>query len=175
MLPYLNHLQAFSSTTRISSTTRAALAAAAVAFAAAFALATTAIALAAAALDATASAIGAALTAAVAAAVAAIAGAICAAAVESTRSSVTRNSALSSTPSAALCSPPLTASRAVGTTAWSKCPLGSAPARLLRLLRVRLAAVGSSALPGRGSDTGRPATAFGARANHLQGHRFHCV
>eukprot|EP00964_Phaeocystis_antarctica_P061631 scaffold36841_cov48-Phaeocystis_antarctica.AAC.1 len=30
---------------------------------------------------------------------------------------------------------------------WSKCPLGSAPARLLRLLRARLAALGSSALP----------------------------
>ena len=32
---------------------------------------------------------------------------------------------------------------------WSKCFLGSAPARLLCLLRARLAALGSSALPGR--------------------------
>ena len=32
--------------------------------------------------------------------------------------------------------------------AWSKCPLGSGPARLLRLLRARLAALGGSALPG---------------------------
>ena len=31
--------------------------------------------------------------------------------------------------------------------AWSKCPLGSAPARLLRLLRARPAALGSSVLP----------------------------
>eukprot|EP00964_Phaeocystis_antarctica_P080476 scaffold50262_cov66-Phaeocystis_antarctica.AAC.5 len=37
-------------------------------------------------------------------------------------------------------------SRAV---AWSKCSLGSAPARLLRLLRARLAALSSSALPGK--------------------------
>ena len=35
------------------------------------------------------------------------------------------------------------------TTAWSKCPLGRAPARLLHLLRARLAALGSSALPGK--------------------------
>ena len=33
-------------------------------------------------------------------------------------------------------------------TARSKCPLGRAPARLLRLLRARLAAMGSSALGG---------------------------
>ena len=33
-------------------------------------------------------------------------------------------------------------------TARSKCPLGSAPARLLRLLRARLVALGSSALGG---------------------------
>eukprot|EP00964_Phaeocystis_antarctica_P038961 scaffold22283_cov57-Phaeocystis_antarctica.AAC.2 len=33
--------------------------------------------------------------------------------------------------------------------AWSKCILGGAPARLLCLLRARLAALGSSALPGR--------------------------
>ena len=38
-----------------------------------------------------------------------------------------------------------------GGSAWSKCPLGSAPARLLCLLRACLVAVlGSSALPGRG-------------------------
>ena len=34
------------------------------------------------------------------------------------------------------------------TAAWSKCPLGSARARLLQLLRARLAALGGSALPG---------------------------
>ena len=33
-------------------------------------------------------------------------------------------------------------------SAWSKCPLGSAPARPLCLLRARLAALRSSALPG---------------------------
>ena len=38
-------------------------------------------------------------------------------------------------------------------TAWSKCSLASAPARLLCLLRARLAAPGSSALPGRGRPT----------------------
>ena len=43
-------------------------------------------------------------------------------------------------------------------------PLGSAPARLLRLLRARLAAPGSAALPGRGRSTGRPATASVDRA-----------
>ena len=39
---------------------------------------------------------------------------------------------------------------AVALTAWSKCPpqLGSAPARPLRLLIARLAALGSSTLPG---------------------------
>ena len=41
-------------------------------------------------------------------------------------------------------------------------PYGRAPARLLRLLRARLAALGSSALPGRGPATGVPATASGA-------------
>ena len=46
-----------------------------------------------------------------------------------------------------------------GVPAWSKCPLGSAPARLLCLPRARLAALGSSALPGRGRPTGLPATA----------------
>ena len=52
-------------------------------------------------------------------------------------------------------------------TAWSKRPLGSAPARLLCLLRARLTALGSSSLPGRGRPTGRPATALGARACYL--------
>ena len=37
--------------------------------------------------------------------------------------------------------------------------LGIAPARLLRLLRARLAALDGSALPGRGRPTGRPAIA----------------
>ena len=37
---------------------------------------------------------------------------------------------------------------------WSNCPLSRAPARLLRLLRARLAALGSAALPGRGRPTG---------------------
>ena len=55
-----------------------------------------------------------------------------------------------------------------GTTAGSRCPLGSAPTRLLCLLRARLAALGSSALPGRGRPTGHPATASGARASRLQ-------
>ena len=49
-----------------------------------------------------------------------------------------------------------------------KCPLGCDPARLLRLRGTRLAALGSPALPGRGRLTGRPATASGARASHLQ-------
>eukprot|EP00964_Phaeocystis_antarctica_P122873 scaffold86503_cov33-Phaeocystis_antarctica.AAC.1 len=49
-----------------------------------------------------------------------------------------------------------------------KCPLGCAPARLLHLLGTRLAAPGSSALPGRGRPTERPASASGARASHLQ-------
>ena len=44
--------------------------------------------------------------------------------------------------------------------AWSKQPLGSAPARLLCLLRARLAALGVSSLSGRGRPTRRPATAF---------------
>ena len=52
--------------------------------------------------------------------------------------------------------------------ARSKCRLGNARARLLRLLRARLAALGSSALPGRGRTTGCPATALDARASHLQ-------
>eukprot|EP00964_Phaeocystis_antarctica_P081784 scaffold51195_cov35-Phaeocystis_antarctica.AAC.3 len=57
--------------------------------------------------------------------------------------------------------------------ACSKWPLGSAPARPLHLLTARLAALNGSALPGRGSGTGRPATASGARASRLQSHRFH--
>ena len=59
-----------------------------------------------------------------------------------------------------------------GGSARSWCPLGSAPARPLRLLRARLAALGGSALPGRGRATGRPATASGARASRLQSRRF---
>ena len=51
-----------------------------------------------------------------------------------------------------------------GASAWSKCALGSAPARLLCLLRARLVALLNSALPGRDRPTGRPATAPGARA-----------
>ena len=54
-------------------------------------------------------------------------------------------------------------------------PLASAPARLLRLLRARLAALGSSALPGGGQLTGRPTTASGARASRLQSCRFHAL
>ena len=63
-----------------------------------------------------------------------------------------------------------------GAAAGSKCRrLDSAPARLLRLLRARLAAPGSSALPGRGRPTGRPAAASGARASRVQSRPFHCV
>eukprot|EP00964_Phaeocystis_antarctica_P028893 scaffold16277_cov57-Phaeocystis_antarctica.AAC.6 len=51
--------------------------------------------------------------------------------------------------------------RAVGQHAQSA-RLGSAPAQLLCLLGARLAALGSSALPGRGRPTGCPATASGA-------------
>ena len=56
--------------------------------------------------------------------------------------------------------------------AWSKCCLCSAPARLLCLLRARLAALGSSELLERGRLTGRPVVALGARANRLQSRRF---
>ena len=56
--------------------------------------------------------------------------------------------------------------------AWSKCSLGGAPARLLRLLRARLAALGSPVLPERGQTTGCPATALDARASRLQSRRF---
>ena len=45
-----------------------------------------------------------------------------------------------------------------------QCRLGRGPARILRLLRARLAALGSAALRGRGRPTGRPATASAARA-----------
>ena len=62
-----------------------------------------------------------------------------------------------------------------GAVAGSKCPLHSAPARLLRLLRARLAAPGSSVLPGRGRPTGRPAAASAARASRVQSRPFHCV
>eukprot|EP00964_Phaeocystis_antarctica_P014792 scaffold8163_cov78-Phaeocystis_antarctica.AAC.2 len=57
--------------------------------------------------------------------------------------------------------------------ARSKSRLGSAPARVLRLLWARLAALTSSALPGRGRPTGSPATASGARASRLQRRRYH--
>jgi hypothetical protein len=60
-----------------------------------------------------------------------------------------------------------------GVAAWSKCRLGSAPARLLRLPRARPAALGSSVLPGRGRPARRPATALSARANRLQSRRSH--
>ena len=60
-----------------------------------------------------------------------------------------------------------------GTAAWSKCSLGTAPARLLRLLRARLTALDGSALPGRGRATGRSASASGARASRLRSRLFH--
>eukprot|EP00964_Phaeocystis_antarctica_P014938 scaffold8253_cov45-Phaeocystis_antarctica.AAC.1 len=69
--------------------------------------------------------------------------------------------------------PAVAAGGAGGTAAWSKRPLGSAPARLLRLLRARLTALGSSTLPGRDRPIGRPATASGARASRLRSRRFH--
>jgi hypothetical protein len=56
-----------------------------------------------------------------------------------------------------------------GTAVWSKSPLASAPARLLRLPRARLASSGSLVqLPGRGPATGSSATASGARAIRQQ-------
>ena len=64
----------------------------------------------------------------------------------------------------------LTQSVARRAAARSKRPIGSARARLLRLLRARPAALGGSALPGRGPATGSPAT---ARASRLQTCRFH--
>ena len=63
-------------------------------------------------------------------------------------------------------------------TAWSKCPplampqLGSCACSGHALLSARLAAPGSSALPGRGRATRRPATASGARAGRLQSRQF---
>ena len=51
-----------------------------------------------------------------------------------------------------------------GAPARSKWPLGSARARLVRLLGARLAALASSALPGRGPATGLPAAASAASA-----------
>eukprot|EP00964_Phaeocystis_antarctica_P144013 scaffold109698_cov60-Phaeocystis_antarctica.AAC.4 len=57
--------------------------------------------------------------------------------------------------------------------AWPKRPFGTAPARLLRLLRAALGALGGVHSQGRGQLTGRPATASGARARRLQSHRFH--
>ena len=50
-----------------------------------------------------------------------------------------------------------------------QCPL----AWLLRLLRARLAALSSSALPGGGQPSGRPATASCARASRLHSRRFY--
>ena len=58
--------------------------------------------------------------------------------------------------------------------ARSKRPLGSAPARLLRLLRARLAALDSSALAGGGWPSWRPASASGARASRPHSRRCHC-
>ena len=63
--------------------------------------------------------------------------------------------------------------KAAGRGSMVKAPALSAPARTLRLLRARLAALGSSALPGRGRASGRPATASGARASLLHSRRFH--
>ena len=57
--------------------------------------------------------------------------------------------------------------------ACSKCPLGSAPARLLCLPRARLAAPDSSALRFRGQPARRSATASGALASGHQSRRFH--
>ena len=48
-----------------------------------------------------------------------------------------------------------------GMAAWSKCPLGSAPARLLCLLRARLAAVTGSALSREGSTHWAPSHCLG--------------
>ena len=54
----------------------------------------------------------------------------------------------------------------LGTAAWSKCSVGSAPARLMCLLRSRLAALDSSALPGRGRPTASGARAIQSRQSH---------
>ena len=61
---------------------------------------------------------------------------------------------------------------AFGLAAWSKCPNWQCPARLLCLLGARLAALGSSVLPGRGPAPGRLATAPTARASRPQSRRF---
>ena len=53
--------------------------------------------------------------------------------------------------------------------------LGRAPARLLHLLRARLAALRGSALPGWAPATGIPAAASAARASRLQSRPFHCL
>ena len=63
----------------------------------------------------------------------------------------------------------------IGGTARSNCPLGSAPARPLRLLRARLVAPCSSALPGWPPATETPATASAARASRLQSRPFCCL
>ena len=52
-------------------------------------------------------------------------------------------------------------------------PLGSARGRPLRLLRARLAALGSSAFPERGQPSVLPPTASGARASRLQSRSSH--
>ena len=60
-----------------------------------------------------------------------------------------------------------------GDAAWAKCPFGSPRARLRRLLRARLVAPCSSALPGWALASGIPATASTARASRLQSRRSH--
>ena len=66
------------------------------------------------------------------------------------------------------------ASVRLGGAAWSKCCLGSAPARRMCLLAARLAVLAGSALSqGRSRATGRPSTASGARARRLQSRRSH--
>ena len=54
-------------------------------------------------------------------------------------------------------------------------PLGSARARLLRLLRAPVAALGGSSFPGRGGCTGRPAMPRASRASRLHSRRPHCA
>ena len=67
-----------------------------------------------------------------------------------------------------------TSASSEGKEARTNRPLGSDPARLLRLLRRRLAALGSSSTPRKcGRLTERPATASGARASRLQSRQFH--
>ena len=57
--------------------------------------------------------------------------------------------------------------------AWSKCSLGGAPARLLRLLRARLAALDDVPSQGEKSSHRLPRHASSARASRLQSRRFH--